>query len=67
MSFNILADKVIRYWLSITIDDDGNTTRDGLGRTVRDMLALLYADDTLIAATNSQWLQQALDLLVQLF
>ena len=67
MSFNILADKVVRYWLSITIDDNGAATMDGLGRTVSDMLALLYADDTLIAATDPQWLQQALNLLVQLF
>ena len=53
MGFNLLADKVIQYCLSITINNDGTTTIRGLGRTVADMLALLYyADDTLIAATS---------------
>ena len=67
MGFNILANKVLRYWLSITIDNDGACTITGLGHTVTDLLALLYADDTLIAATDPKWLQQAIDLLVHLF
>ena len=67
MSFNILADKVIRYWLSLTVDDNGDATILGLGQTVANWLAVLFADDTLVASMNPHWLQQALDLLVQLF
>ena len=67
MGFNLLVDKVIRYWLTISIDDHGETSINGLGRTVANLLAILYADDTLLAATDPLWLQQALDLLVHLF
>ena len=31
MGFNLLADKVIHYWLSITINHNGNTAISGLG------------------------------------
>jgi Reverse transcriptase (RNA-dependent DNA polymerase) len=65
--FNILMDNVIRYWLQLVIEDEGEASTTGLGLTVAERLALFYADDGLIASTNTQWLQQALDALVTLF
>jgi Reverse transcriptase (RNA-dependent DNA polymerase) len=64
--FNILMDNAIRYWLTIVVNDDGTASTTGMGRTIADHLALFYADNGLIAATDLPWLQQAMDILVSL-
>ena len=65
IDFNIMVDAVVRYWLTLVIPDDD--VQDGLGRTVGDKLAVIYADDGLLSAKDREWLQKALDLLVSLF
>ena len=64
--FNIQIDSVIRHWLTLVIDDNG-TIQDGLGETVASKLSLFYADDGLVASLDNDWLQHALDVLVDLF
>ena len=65
--FNIVLDAVIRHWLTLVITADGRVAQTGLGPLVADKLAAFYADDGLITATDNDWLQGALDVLVNLF
>ena len=64
--FNMQIDNVIRHWLTLVIEDP-TVGSDGLGLTVAERLVLFYADDGLLSARESGWLQQALDVLVSLF
>ena len=64
--FNICVDSVVRHWLTLVIDDNGAVVT-GLGPTVEDKLALFYADDGLVSSVQHEWLQQALQVLVELF
>jgi Reverse transcriptase (RNA-dependent DNA polymerase) len=63
--FNIIVDSIVRYWLTIMVDDGGTSAISGL--TVKDILILFYADDGMIAARDPAWLQEALEVLVALF
>jgi Reverse transcriptase (RNA-dependent DNA polymerase) len=63
--FNIATDAVVRYCLSLVLDD--GSEYGGLGRTVREQLVLFCADDGLIASRNHEWLQMALARLCELF
>ena len=65
--FNILLDAVIRHWLSLVLDNNGDLVHDGMGDNVAERLALFYADDGYISAVDQAWLQQATDILVGLF
>ena len=64
--FNICVDNVIRYWLSLVVEDKQVSTQ-GFGTAVANQMALFYADDGLISSTDPTWLQQALDVLTGLF
>jgi hypothetical protein len=63
--FNLMADKVVRYWLSHHTTEE--ISKNGFGTTAQHKLALFYADDGLIASTDHEWLQTALDSLTNLF
>lgn len=63
--FNIVVDAIVRYWLSLVVDDGSEV--DGLGMTVQEWLVLFYADDGLIASRNAEWLQMAINRLAELF
>ena len=53
-AFNIIVDKVVRYWLALVLEDDGGTVvLDGLGLTVRERLPLFYADDGFVGSRDS--------------
>ena len=58
------SDKAYQYWLTMTVDNEGQTARNGLGQAVAQYLLLGYADDMAMTARNWQWLQNALDLFV---
>lgn len=66
MTFNIVEDAIICYWLTLVIADNG-VAFQGMGLTVAEKLVLFYADDGLIGAHDPVWLQHALDALVGLF
>ena len=50
----------------MTVDDDGCTARNGLGQAIAQYLLLGYANNTAMAAHNHLWLQNALDLSVDI-
>jgi len=59
--FNIVVDLVVRYWMTIMVDDGGTSAMTGL--TVKELLLLFYADDGMIASRDPAWLQEALTVL----
>ena len=63
--FNVVVDAIVRYWLSLVVDDGSKA--DGLGMMVQEWLVLFYADDGLIASRNHEWLQMAIECLSELF
>ena len=65
--FNVMEDAIVRYWLTLVVDDNGQSAAHGMGANVAERLALYYADDGLIGSRDNQWLQMALDVLVALF
>ena len=48
----------------MTVEDEGRTAQDVIGKAISHYLLLGYADDTAMAARNHLWLQNALDLFV---
>ena len=65
--FNMVVDAVIRHWLSLVLNGNGDIVENGLGHTVADRLSILYADDGLLGARDDEWLQGSLNVLVSLF
>ena len=47
--FNIAVDVVVRHWLTLSVDDNGNVAEDSFDMTVADRLALFYADNGLLS------------------
>ena len=64
--FNIVADNVIRCWLGF-VSDEVTDSAEGLGHNVTQRAAFFYADDGLVASPDKQWLQQAFEVLSDLF
>jgi hypothetical protein len=64
--FNILVDAVVREWLRLmreTLDDsDGQ-----LAVRVKELFAIFYVDDGYIASRDAEFLQEALNILVETF
>ena len=64
--FNIIVDAVVREWMRImreTLDDsDGQ-----LAARVEALFAIFYVDDGYIASIDAEFLQEALDILVETF
>jgi len=64
--FNIVCDAIIRQWLN-AVSDDGRDPVEGVGLRVIDRAAMFYADDGLLASRSASWLQEALEVLTDLF
>ena len=63
--FNVVVDALVRHWLTGVITD---TEEQGdLGKEVRHQVALLYADDGMVALSDPRWLQGVLNTLVGFF
>jgi hypothetical protein len=64
--FNILVDAVVREWMRLmrtTINNaDGN-----LAECIEGLFAVFYVDDGYIASRNTEFLQEALGILVETF
>ena len=56
---------MVRHWVTIALTEA--ETRRERGREGRHQAALLYADDSMLASSNPQWLQWAFTQLVGLF
>ena len=63
--FNIMVDAIVREWIRQILGDDA--AAEGYGDAIRLLLAIFYADDGYIASRSEQQLQEALDILVDLF
>ena len=59
-----MVDAVIRCWLTLVVPYED--AENGLGRkNVGKTLTLIYADDGLLSAKDREWLQKALNELVE--
>ena len=63
--FNIMVDAIVREWFRIMMGDDA--AMEGYGEEFRCMLAIFYADDAFVASRDADFLQEALNTLVELF
>jgi hypothetical protein len=63
--FNIMVDAIVREWIRILVGDEAAS--DGLKDAIRLLLAIFYADDGYIASRDKHQLQEAIDVLVDLF
>jgi hypothetical protein len=59
-------DAAVRHWLTLQVDDHGHTATHGMGQSIAQRLTLLYADDSLLGARNSTWLESAAQSLVDI-
>ena len=63
--FNVVVDAVVRHWVTIAVTEA--ETRRERGQEGRHQAALFYADDGMLASSDSQWLQWAFTQIVGLF
>ena len=63
--FNVVVDVLVRHWVAGFIADAEEWGK--LGNEGRHQAALFYADDGMVASSDPQWLQGALNTLVGLF
>ena len=63
--FNVMVDAVVREWIRQVLGDD--EAKNGYGELVRQLLAIFYADDAFIAGRDPVQLQDAINILVELF
>ena len=63
--FNIMVDAIVREWISQLVGDEAVST--GLKDAIKILLAIFYADDGYIASRSKEQLQEAIDLLAELF
>ena len=62
--FNVVVDAVVRHWQEgLQADKDYKEAEGGEGH----FLAVFYADDGMVGATDPQWLQGAFSALVAIF
>jgi hypothetical protein len=63
--FNIIVDVFLHHWDSVVSPVPTDT--DALGTNILERLSLFFIDDGLIRNTVPKWLQDAFELLVDLF
>ena len=63
--FNVVVDVVVRHWVTMALAEAEK--RGERGNEGRHQSALFYADDGMVASSDSRWLQWAFDALVSLF
>ena len=63
--FNMVVDAVVRHWVNVMVE--GAEERGKRGQEGRHQNSLFYADDGMIASSDSQWLQGAFSTLIGLF
>ena len=63
--FNVMVDAVVRAWISQMLGAEA--AEHGYGEELRKILAIFYTDDALLASRDPALLQEALDVMVELF
>jgi len=61
----MMVDAVVREWLRRVLGEEA--ARHGYGTAVRELMAIFYADDAVLASRDPVALQKALDIIVGLF
>ena len=64
--FNIIVDAVVCKWMRLmreTLDDSGGYSTD----QIEALFAIFYVDDGYIALRDAEFLQEAIDILVETF
>ncbi len=61
----MIVDAVVRHWFHVLGMDD--VAINGIGHQVKDKVVLFHVDDGLLASRDPEWLQQAFNVLVELF
>ena len=64
--FNVVVDNVVRTWLEMTVYNQ-TVVQEGLGLNIWIFLGVFYANDNMIGAQDSEWLQNALNIIISLF
>ena len=63
--FNVVVDAVVRHWVMMALDEAEN--RGDRGNEVRHQAAIFYADYSMVASSDSRWLQWEFNALGSLF
>ena len=63
--FNIVMDAVIHHWVVVVAAAE--VSLEGLGMSIKDLAAYLYADDGLVASTQPKRMLRVFDVLAGLF
>ena len=63
--FNVEVKSVFRHWILLVVEY-GAVIHDRLGHTVGQSLGVFYADDGLLGYWHPEWMQGALNILIQL-
>ena len=63
--FNLMVDAIVREWLRQVLGDEA--AAEGYGDFVRDFLSIFYADDAVVAGRDVEFVQESLDIIVDLF
>ena len=64
--FNVVVDNVVWTWLVMTVKDQ-TVQQEGLGLNMGRLLGVFYNDDRMIGARDSEWIQNAHNVLISLF
>ena len=64
--FNVAVDSVVRYRISLTVEDD-STTNDRLGMAVGRCMVVFCADGGMIRSRDQECIQGAINVLIRLF
>ena len=62
----MVVDNVVPTYLVMTVEDQ-MVSQEGLGINVRICLGFFYANDCMVGAQDSEWIQNALNVLISLF
>ena len=63
--FNFVVDAVVRELLRVSLGED--EARNGIGERFREIIAIFYANDGLLALRSPEQLQSVIDLCADLF
>ena len=64
--FNLIVENLVSNWLAVTVEDQ-LVTHEGLGPAVGRCLGLLYAYDGVVGSEDTEWLQGAPNVIINLF
>ena len=64
--FNVVMANFIRTWMAMTVEYH-RVARDGLGEAVGGCLGVFYINDGIIGSRDPDWLQNFMNVMVDLF